>query len=70
MIRVAAWLLVSLLFSATHAWATNNPALAGIQLPGTGSFDQVGLLVTRTLLFAGEGSGLWRAGGGGLKSKR
>jgi quinoprotein glucose dehydrogenase len=51
----------------TPEWAKKNPALAGIQLPRTGSFDQVGLLVTKTLLFAGEGSGLWRAGGGGNK---
>jgi quinoprotein glucose dehydrogenase len=51
----------------TPDWATNNPALAGIKLPRTGSFDQVGLLVTRTLLFGGEGSGLYRAGGGGDK---
>jgi quinoprotein glucose dehydrogenase len=48
-------------------WARNNPALAGIELARTGSFDQAGLLVTKTLLFAGEGSGLWRAGGGGNK---
>jgi quinoprotein glucose dehydrogenase len=51
--------------SATPEWASNNPALTGIKLPRTGSFDQVGLLVTRSLLFAGEGSGLYRAGGGG-----
>ncbi len=48
-------------------WAKNNPALAGVNIGRTGSFDQVGLLVTKTLLFAGEGSGLWRAGGGGNK---
>jgi quinoprotein glucose dehydrogenase len=48
-------------------WARNNPALAGIELPRTGSMDQPGLLVTKTLLIAGEGSGLWRAGGGGNK---
>jgi quinoprotein glucose dehydrogenase len=53
--------------SETPDWATNNPALAGIKLPRTGSFDQVGLLVTKSLLFAGEGSGLYRAGGGGNK---
>jgi len=53
--------------SETPDWATNNPALAGIKLPRTGSFDQVGMLVTKTLLFAGEGSGLYRAGGGGNK---
>lgn len=51
--------------SETPPWARNNPALAGIDLERTGSFDQVGLLVTKTLLFAGEGSGLYRAGGGG-----
>jgi quinoprotein glucose dehydrogenase len=48
-------------------WARNNPALAGVTLPRTGSFDQSGLLVTKTLLIAGEGSGLWRPGGGGNK---
>jgi quinoprotein glucose dehydrogenase len=48
-------------------WAKNNPALKGVKLGRTGSFDQVGLLVTKTLLFAGEGSGLWRPGGGGNK---
>ncbi len=51
--------------SQTPEWATGNPALAGLKLPRTGSFDQVGLLVTKSLLFAGEGSGLYRAGGGG-----
>lgn len=51
----------------TPEWATSNPALAGIKLPRTGSFDQVGLLVTKTLLLGGEGSGLWRPGGGGNK---
>ena len=51
----------------TPDWARDNKALAGLTLPRTGSFDQVGLLVTKTLLFAGEGSGLWRAGGGGNK---
>jgi len=60
-----AWMIPS---SNTPEWATDNPALAGVKLPArTGAFDQVGLLVTRTLLFAGEGSGLYRAGGGGNK---
>jgi quinoprotein glucose dehydrogenase len=45
-------------------WVRSNPALQGVKLPRTGSMDQSGLLVTRTLLFAGEGSGLWRSGGG------
>lgn len=53
--------------SDTPDWAARNPALAGVRLARTGSFDQVGMLVTKTLLFAGEGSGLYRAGGGGNK---
>ncbi len=56
------WMIPS---SQTPDWAKNNPALKGIDLGRTGSFDQVGLLVTKTLLFAGEGSGLYRAQGGG-----
>jgi quinoprotein glucose dehydrogenase len=56
------WVIPS---SETPEWARHNPALAGIDLKRTGAFDQVGLLVTKTLLFAGEGSGLYRAGGGG-----
>jgi len=35
----------------------NNPALKGLTIPRTGSPSQAGLLVTRTLLFAGEGPG-------------
>ena len=35
----------------------NNPALKGLEIPKTGSPSQAGLLVTKTLLFAGEGSG-------------
>jgi quinoprotein glucose dehydrogenase len=53
--------------SDTPDWARNNPALAGLTIARTGSFDQAGLLVTKTLLIAGEGSGLWRPGGGGNK---
>jgi len=34
----------------------NNPALKGLTIPKTGSPSQAGLLVTKTLLFAGEGS--------------
>ncbi len=53
--------------SDTPAWARDNPALKDVAIPRTGSFDQVGLLITKSLLFAGEGSGLYRAGGGGDK---
>jgi quinoprotein glucose dehydrogenase len=35
----------------------NNPALKGLTIPKTGSPSQAGLLVTKTLLFAGEGNG-------------
>lgn len=35
----------------------NHPALKGLNIPKTGSPSQAGLLVTKTLLFAGEGSG-------------
>ena len=35
----------------------NNPALKGLTIPKTGSPSQAGLLVTKTLLIAGEGSG-------------
>jgi len=35
----------------------DNPALKGITIPKTGSASQAGLLVTKTLLIAGEGSG-------------
>jgi quinoprotein glucose dehydrogenase len=35
----------------------NHPALQGVNLPRTGSASRAGILVTRTLLFAGEGWG-------------
>ena len=35
----------------------NNPKLAGLQIPRTGSISHAGILATRTLLFAGEGDG-------------
>jgi quinoprotein glucose dehydrogenase len=41
----------------TPANVKNNPALKGITIPKTGSPSQAGLLVTKTMLFAGEGSG-------------
>ena len=43
----------------------NHPMLQGIELPRTGHAERVGLLVTKALLFAGEGSGLYVASGGG-----
>jgi quinoprotein glucose dehydrogenase len=51
-----------------HAWmvpngptpddVASNPALAGVEIPQTGGFARAMLLVTRSLLFAGEG---WNA---------
>jgi quinoprotein glucose dehydrogenase len=35
----------------------DNPALKGLTIPRTGNASQAGLLVTKTLLFAGEGPG-------------
>jgi len=37
----------------------NHPMLKGVTLPRTGRQDRVGLIVTKTLVFAGEGSGLF-----------
>jgi len=41
----------------TPAYIANHPALEGIKLPRTGRPERAGLLVTRTLLFAGTGNG-------------
>ena len=41
----------------TPANVKNNPALKGVTIPKTGSPSNAGLLVTKTLLIAGEGSG-------------
>lgn len=41
----------------TPASIANNPALAGVTIPRTGVATRSGLLLTKTLLFAGEGAG-------------
>ncbi|WP_336516556.1 PQQ-binding-like beta-propeller repeat protein [Pollutibacter soli] len=46
-------------------WIKNNEALKGLNIPRTGMPDRVGMLVTKTLLFAGEGAGLYASDGGG-----
>ena len=59
-----------------HAWMKpngdtpdairNHPALKGIDIPNTGRPERAPLLVTRTLLFGGDGSGMFlRLPGGG-----
>jgi quinoprotein glucose dehydrogenase len=40
----------------------NHPLLKGVTIPRTGRADRSGLIVTKTLLFAGEGAGLFTAG--------
>ena len=51
--------------SDTPQWIREHPALEGVELGRTGQSDRGGLLVTRTLLFAGEGSGMFAAFGSG-----
>lgn len=51
--------------SDTPDWVREHPALSGVELGRTGQRDRGGLLVTKTLLFAGEGSGLFAAYGSG-----
>jgi quinoprotein glucose dehydrogenase len=45
----------------------NHEKLRGVTLPRTGHDDRAGLLVTRTLLFAGEGAGMFVASEGGTR---
>lgn len=50
-------------------YVRKNPALAGIDLSGAGNPERAPLLVTKTLLFSGDGAGLFSSGpqGGGRK---
>jgi quinoprotein glucose dehydrogenase len=50
-------------------YVKNHPALAGIDLSGAGNPERAPLLVTKTLLFSGDGAGLFSSGpqGGGKK---
>ncbi len=43
----------------------NNPAVAGVDLSMAGNPERAPLLVTKTLLFAGDGAGLFSSGPGG-----
>jgi quinoprotein glucose dehydrogenase len=49
----------------TYDWIKTHPALQGLTIPKTGRADEGGILVTKTLAFAGQGCGLFRSGGGG-----
>ena len=48
----------------------NHPALAGIDVGRTGRMDRGGLLATKTLLFAGEGGGMYAPRGSGGRMLR
>jgi quinoprotein glucose dehydrogenase len=49
----------------TPDYVRNHEKLRGLNLPRTGHDDRAGLLVTKTLLFAGEGAGMFVASEGG-----
>jgi quinoprotein glucose dehydrogenase len=49
----------------TPDWVRKHEKLRGIVIPRTGHDDRAGLLVTKTLLFAGEGAGMFVASEGG-----
>jgi quinoprotein glucose dehydrogenase len=49
----------------SYDWVKTHPALQGLNIPRTGRSDEGGVLLTKTLAFAGEGCGLFRSGGGG-----
>ena len=49
----------------TYDWIKTHPALKGMNIPRTGRADEGGIVVTKTLAFAGQGCGLFRGGGGG-----
>jgi quinoprotein glucose dehydrogenase len=48
--------------SDTPDYVKNNPALKGVTIPRTGKQERSGIFVTKTLVFAGEGSGLFGVG--------
>ena len=43
----------------TPLYVSEHPALAGLDIPRTGRAGRAGALVTKTLLFAGEGPGMY-----------
>jgi quinoprotein glucose dehydrogenase len=49
----------------SYDWIKNHPALKGLNIPKTGRADEGGIVVTKALMFAGQGCGLFRAGAGG-----
>jgi quinoprotein glucose dehydrogenase len=51
----------------TPEYVAKHEKLRGVEIPRTGHDDRAGLLVTKTLLFAGEGAGMFIASEGGTK---
>jgi quinoprotein glucose dehydrogenase len=51
----------------TPEYVRNHEKLRGLNIPRTGHDDRAGLLVTKSLLFAGEGAGMFVASEGGTK---
>ena len=51
--------------SQTPQEVREHPKLHGVDLPDTGNDDRSGLLVTKTLLFSGEGAGMYGSRWGG-----
>jgi quinoprotein glucose dehydrogenase len=51
----------------TPDYVRTHEKLRGVELPRTGHDDRAGLLITKTLLFAGEGAGMFVASEGGTK---
>lgn len=51
----------------TPAYVSDHPQLQDLAIPRTGHDERAGLLATKTLLFAGEGAGLYVATEGGSK---
>ena len=51
--------------SQTPQEVQEHPKLRGVALPDTGNDDRSGLLVTKTLLFSGEGAGMYGSRWGG-----
>jgi quinoprotein glucose dehydrogenase len=49
----------------SYDWIKTHPALQGKNIPKTGRADEGGVLLTKTLAFAGQGCGLFRSGAGG-----
>jgi quinoprotein glucose dehydrogenase len=45
--------------SDTPQWIKDHPALKGVNVPRTGNYEHSGIMVTKTLVFAGEGAGLF-----------